>query len=61
MTYLAHVTYKVPIKILWISFSVYRQGTVLIDADSDMDAVKKMESYEKETKDVCFYSITRSL
>lgn len=61
MTYLARVCFKVPIRILWVKFHVFREGVIAINAGSDLEAVKKMEAYEKENRDVHYYTISRSL
>jgi len=61
MTYLANICYKVPIKILWIRFHVFREGKILITADSDNQAIEKMKEYERLNSDVEHYTISRSL
>jgi len=48
MTYLAHITFRIPEKLLFIPLHVYRDGTLLVEADSTKEAndkVKKVKNY----------------
>lgn len=61
MTYLATITYKLTEKLFFIPMKVYREGRLLITAESDEEATKKMEEEAKKDDRIYTWYITKSL
>jgi hypothetical protein len=57
-TYLAKVMYRIPERLFWIfTIHVYREGSVLVSADSPAEAHKKV----KELKYYYYHDLLRTL
>lgn len=61
MTYLANVIYRVTERIFGIPFKVYRQGEILIEANSDAEAIDKMKKEAKENPIIYTWQISKPL
>jgi len=61
MTYLAKIMYRVPETLFWIKFHVYREGHLLIEANSDFEAREKMRQLKNEDSTIAFYQIDKPI
>ena len=61
MTYLARIMYRSPETLFWIRFNVYREGYLLIEADSDKQALDKMKEAQTKNSTIVSWSIIKGI